>query len=158
MIWARAGWGLHLCPPGAMLDLWLWHHTGASTTITQQRSCGNLGQDKMSKNTQIQSQIRDSVHIHVQKTQGRGEGSGVETGSLPRGTLYYRVMNRSLAVCHCSEHRHFFFNPSHVALCYFGFCYFFPLSLTSVCLRCLTNERVRKCFIFPNSDEGFIPG
>ena len=63
---------------GAALDLRLWHHTRASTTITQQHSCGNLGQDKMSRNTQIQSQLHDSVHIHVQKTQGGGEGSGVE--------------------------------------------------------------------------------
>lgn len=78
MIWARAGWGPHLPPPGAVLDLQLWHHIQASTTVTQQHSCGNLGQDKMSKNTQIQSQIHGSVHIHVQETQGCGEGSGVE--------------------------------------------------------------------------------
>ena len=88
------GWvGATLCPPGAALDLRLWHHIRASTAITQQHSCGNLGQDKMSRNTQIQSQLHYSVHIHVQKTRGRGEGSGVETGSLPGGALYYRVMN-----------------------------------------------------------------
>ena len=158
MIWARAGWGLHLCPPGVTLDLQLWHHTGASTIITQQHGCANLGQDKLSKNAQMQSQIRHSVHIHVQKTQGRGEGSGVETEPPSGRTL---LSSDEPTPCCLSLFRapsFFFFNPSHVALYYFGFCYFFSLSLTSVCLRCLTNECVRKCFIFPNSDEGFIPG
>lgn len=49
----------------------------------------------------------------------------------------------------------YFSHPFQAMLCYFGFCYFFP-SLTSVCPRFLTNEHVKKCFIFPSTDGKFI--
>lgn len=52
----------------------------------------------------------------------------------------------------------FFFNPSHAALCYFGFCYFFSLSLTSVCLRCLTNECGRNALFSPIWMRGLFQG
>lgn len=77
-IWARAGGEPHLCSLVQSLDLQLWHHIQASTTpSTQQHSCGNLGQDKMSKNTQIQESNTRQCTYSCAETQGC-EGSGVE--------------------------------------------------------------------------------
>lgn len=69
---------------------------------------------------------------------------------------FYRVIKWNLSVCHHSKCHNFIILPTQCCAI-LGSVIFFP-SLTSVCPRCLTNECVRKCFIFPSMDGEFITG
>lgn len=108
----------------------------------------------MSRNIHAGSKTHNSVHIHMRKTRGHGEGSGMETGSLPGGALLQSEKPKPgcLSLCRVPSLSH----SSHATLRYFGFCYTphrHHLSTPE-----MPDECVRKCFLLPSSDGEFIRG
>lgn len=106
------------------------------------------------KHPNLKSNRRQCTHSR-EENMGTWRRKRSGNRELPRGTLIEWWTEALLSVTAQSAVILSSFPRS--AVLFWVLLLFFP-SLTSVCPSCLTNECVRKCFIFPSSDGGFIAG